>query len=244
MIIGKKLLLAREKEHFHAGFGIVGENLEQLSKKTHLLHPEEAAYYKSLQFDKRKTSYLLGRISAKEAVKVISKKELEYQRILVKAGVFQFPVVKNTDQNIQVSISHTDHLGVSVAFPEEHPLGIDIERIDYEKADVIATTLTNKEKAFVRSYFVKIPIGYTVLWTIKESLSKIIKTGFTSSPEIFEIKSVKKTGNQVICDFENFFQYKSISYILNNHVCSMAVPRKTEVDCSELWNSLKIAEQL
>ena len=244
MILGKKLLLEREKERYQAGFSIVGENLEQLSEKTNLLHPEEAAYYRSLQFDKRKISYLLGRISAKEAVKIISSKELDYQRILVKSGVFQFPVVKHTDQNIQVSISHCDNLGVSLAFPEEHPLGVDIERIDYDKADIIATTLTNKEKAFVRSYFVKIPIGYTVLWTIKESLSKIIKTGFTTSPEIFEIKSVKKTGNQVICDFENFFQYKSISYILNNYVCSVAVPKKTEVDLSELWNSLKMADHL
>jgi 4'-phosphopantetheinyl transferase len=239
MLLAKELLLQREKSNYTASFCIINEDLQKLSKRLVCLSPSEYAYYQNLRFDKRKHSYLLGRIAAKEAVMALSDKKLNYKNFFVDFGVFQFPVVKNTAQNIQVSISHCDDYGVSLAFPEDHPLGIDMEKIDHDKAHIIDTTLTSHEKKCIKANFVDVAEGNTVFWTIKESLSKIIKTGFTTDPEVFEIKSIKKSGNQFICDFKNFYQYKSVSYTANNYACTVVLPKKTSLDCHNIWLSFE-----
>lgn len=61
-----KIILKREDKNFHAGFCIIHEELETLVNSLSLLHPIEKSYYDSLKYERRKVSYMLGRIAAKK----------------------------------------------------------------------------------------------------------------------------------------------------------------------------------
>src|SRR5690349_10561122 len=108
------ILLRRENRNFNAGFCLLNEKLPDLKKCIGLLHPDEKGYYDTLKYDKRKASYLLGRIASKAAISNLLEEE-DMESISIGFGVFNFPVVqRSVGGNIQVSISHCDNFGVAL----------------------------------------------------------------------------------------------------------------------------------
>lgn len=59
-------------------------------------------------------------------------------------------------------------------------------------------------------------VAYTLLWNIKESLSKIIKTGLMIDFKILELESIELENGYHVGYFKNFPQYKSVSLIINS----------------------------
>ncbi|WP_062059827.1 4'-phosphopantetheinyl transferase family protein [Aquimarina longa] len=234
------IFFKREKSCFKGGFCVINKELSYLEKEISMLHPNEYAYYNTLRYDKRKTSYLLGKITAKGAISEILITQQTAHSILIQNGVFQFPVVKNIkEQNIQVSISHCDSYGVALAFPEEHPLGIDIEKISEDKIDVIKSYLCDKEISKLDSYSLTTAMGSTLMWTVKEGLSKILKTGLMIDFKVLEIETLEKIGTTYISSFKNFSQYKAISCHIEEYICSIVLPKNSFTDLSEFWHTLR-----
>ena len=92
------------------------------------LHPQEHNYFNSLTFEKRIRSYLMGRIIAKHVVAaLIGKKSLT--NIIIQSGSYTQPIIVSNKPNIQVNITHCDDFGAALAFPEAHPMRIDLERL-------------------------------------------------------------------------------------------------------------------
>ncbi len=195
-----------------------------------LLHPRERAYYDTLNFEKRKKTFLLGRYSVKQAVGALVG-EGNLQMILVRQGVFNQPVTLNVrDQLVNVSITHCDDIGAAVAFPEAHPMGIDVEKVDAKKNDVFETQITNREKELIRTIQHSYDSMLTLLWTAKESLSKVLKTGMTTPFNIYEVCKIEERDNCLISHFKNFAQYKTVSINVNQYVCSLTYPQKTDLN--------------
>lgn len=230
-----KILLQREQKDFDAGFCIMKGELPNLIKDISLLHPNEHAYYNTLKFDRRRTSYLLGRMAAKKAISEIVK-ELKYQSISIDFGIFQYPVVKNIE-NIQVSISHCGNLGVALAFPEEHPIGVDIEKVEQKKIAAIEKQISFNEFKLMLDCNLSLPVGCTAIWTIKEGLSKIFKTGLTMDFSLLELKSIEKVNSVYLSTFCHCAQYKAITYHSGDYVCSVILPKKTESELAHFWNA-------
>lgn len=219
----------RAEDKYATGFGLVSNIHSNTTDYHSLLHPEELKYLESLKYPIRRKSYLLGRISAKKALNQITSQPSS--SIFIDKGVFQFPVVNYIKQkNIQVSISHCNEFGIALAFPEIHPLGIDIERIDDNKIKTIQSQLTQKEILLSDSDNLPLNIFYTILWTIKESLSKILKTGLTLDFNFFEIASLKRSGQIWECTFTNFIQYKAVSFCIDEYIISVVLPKNTTMD--------------
>ena len=234
-----KILLRRKTSNFLVGFCIIRKEFPELEKQLFLLHPDEKKYYASLKFEKRKISYLLGRIAAKTAILELDSIKSTMQSFAINSGVFQFPVVKYIQyQNIQVSISHCDFFGVALAFPEEHPLGIDIEEIKEDRVDVMKTIICEKELDLMNNNLLSLAVGSTMVWTIKESLSKVLKTGLTLDFKFLEIESIEKVGVSYISTFKHFMQYKAISYKIGNYICSIVQPKKTFAEWDHFNNVL------
>jgi 4'-phosphopantetheinyl transferase EntD len=234
-----EILLRREVNSFKAGFCVIKKDFSDLIKEIYILHPEEHDYYESLRFNRRKNSYLLGRVSAKNAVLELLTKEPVIQSVSIQFGVFQFPVVKYIEnENIQVSISHCDNYGVAFAFPEEHPMGIDIEKINKDKLKTLKSAISYNEFDKIATSSLSVLIGSTLIWTIKESLSKALKTGLTVDFKILEIESLEKVGPVYVSTFIYFSQYKAISKKIGNYLCSVVLPKKTSTDLDCFWNAL------
>lgn len=224
-----KIILHRKKQAFNAAFGITKATLPELAADLSALHTIEKENYQRLQFDRRRQSYLLGRLAAKKAVTALT--GAASNSFYIDTGIFEFPVVKNAGENIQVSISHCDDIGAALAFPEEHPLGLDVERINGERSEVMQTQMSAAELAIIQNS----DILLTIAWTIKEALSKILRTGLTMDLRLAEIKSLQKTGNYYTAEFCNFAQYKAVAFCTENYACCVVLPGKTTADIDELY---------
>lgn len=225
-----KLLLKGMEETFKAGIcichlPITADYLEVLQ----YLHSQELNYYETLTVEKRKKSYLLGRYSAKHAVSALVGEE-NPQNILIKQGFFNHPIVINTNnQNVQVSISHCDDIGAAVAFPEAIPMGIDIELLDPNKTNVLESQMTEKEKKLIKSFPYSYSAMLILLWTAKEALSKVLKTGMMTPFQVYEINYLTVKHSCIVSSFKNFTQYKGISFNLGCYVCTIVHPKSTEI---------------
>lgn len=203
-------------EHYQ---GIIGD-----------LHPSEREYYDTLKFEKRMRSFLIGRYAAKRAVAALTG-ETDLAKILVRAGVFTQPIVSLPGHlNIQVSISHCDHLGAALAFPEDHPLGIDLEKIHLDKNNVLEKQMTPAEIELIKTQPDFYEAMLTLLWTAKEALSKVIKTGLMTPMKIYEINKIEHHGSYFLSYYKNFGQYKTISFKIENYICAITHPMKTKLD--------------
>lgn len=202
------------------------------------LHPKELAYFESLIYSKRQYSYLLGRYCAKHAIAAYINFH-PFREILIENGVFYYPVVTSSrESNLQVSISHTDTLGAALAFPEAHPMAIDVEKVCPSNIEIIKSQLSSAEKKLTFSGDEALQL--TLLWTLKEALSKVLKCGLTVPFEILEVESAEEKENFVTSSFKNFKQYQALSFLVDTTVCSLVYPIKTRLilDISSIQRSL------
>lgn len=231
-----KFELIRETNSYQAGFCILQADLPDLIPKFQLLHTEELAYYNTLRFDKRRHSYLLGRISAKKAIGAIAAYE-DLGKIAITSGIFQFPIVQySVTRNLQVCITHCDNLGIALSYPEAHPMGIDIEKTDKVNRDIIKEQFTLDEITLLKTVSLPETATTTMLWTMKEALSKILKTGLTMDMKVLEVQSLVKEGDSLyVGQFKHLIQYKAICCVSDPYICSLVIPRKTTVDLTKFW---------
>jgi 4'-phosphopantetheinyl transferase len=226
----RELALSREGQTFNAGLAFVQGDLNDLLLSRQLLNHNERVFFDSLQFDRRKTSYLLGRISSKNALMNFTGITIP-ESIWLDFGVFQFPIVRCREiHNVQVSLSHCNNIGVCIAFPESHPMGIDIEEVLIDKLSALEKQITESE----RGILINAAIGHlescTLIWTVKESLSKILKTGMMIDYGLLELDTLKMENGVWISTFTNFRQYRGFSCLFGNYVISWVLPRNTQVN--------------
>jgi 4'-phosphopantetheinyl transferase EntD len=199
----------------------------------HYLHEEELDYYTSLQVEKRKKSFLMGRFCAKKAIQLYTDIG-DYRKIIIRRGVFQQPVVTMPSySNIQVSITHCNDMGAALAFSEEHAMGIDIEKISREPT-AIESILTVNERNLIKTLSLNPTVALYLMWTAKEALSKILKTGFTTPPQVFEISRIEIHSDYVLSEYTNFSQFMATSYQAGDYMISIVHPKRTLMDLQTL----------
>ncbi|HZG80134.1 MAG TPA: 4'-phosphopantetheinyl transferase superfamily protein [Brevibacillus sp.] len=211
---------------------IMEEHASMLSWASEILHPNEYEYFRTLRYEKRQLSYLLGRLAAKKALSLLLD-ETDLTSMEIKSGVFQQPVVHYlSTETVGVSISHTGRYAVALAFPEVHPMAIDMETITLDHQEAIQTQLTSKEIEWLASCQLPVEVAGTLLWTIKEGLSKVLRTGLTIPCALMEINELRKIRAHDYYEsaFTHFRQYKSRSWIVHDQVVSIIYPVKSEMD--------------
>jgi 4'-phosphopantetheinyl transferase len=225
------LELCRENLRQHAVMFFSTDHIMQSGmecQSADVLHAVETAKFNSFQSQKRKGDFLLGRYCAKKALQALES-QLTLQEIHIDAGVFNQPVIKNPKSHYQVSISHTQSSAVALVFPEEQPMGVDVEMLSAESKAVLTGQFTDQENQLVLAYRDHIQDIVTLLWTAKESLSKILKTGLTLALHLLEVKTFEKKEDYYVVTFTYFNQYKSI-LITHNDVClGISMPRCTQL---------------
>lgn len=201
----------------------------EVQNETKMLHVRESVYYQSLQSEKRKRDYLMGRVAAKKAVGTLTG-ATEPDGFFIQSGIFTQPVlVLPSHPNVQVSITHSAYVGGAIAFPEVHPMGIDLERIIPDRRKALENQMTETEK----NAAIKMPTAYDtvlmLLWTAKEALSKVLKTGMMTPFSIFEVDRLEENEQYFLGYYRHFAQYKVVSFVAGKYACSITFPKKTEV---------------
>lgn len=235
------LTFLREDGIFKGAICLSGESFVNLQlKMDQYLHPTEKAYFSNLKFPRRQHSYLMGRYCAKHALAAYLNED-SFTDTLIENGVLSQPIVFHPHHNnLQVSITHSEILGGSLAFPESHPLAIDIEGISQDRVKTIETQILPGEKKLV-SNLEKINF-FTLLWTIKEALSKVLKCGCMMSFELLEIESIELHESYTLSTFKHFHQYQALSFKVRNSYCSIVYPKKSilEIDIPAIQKYLLV----
>ncbi|MGS2738238.1 4'-phosphopantetheinyl transferase family protein [Sinomicrobium sp. M5D2P17] len=227
----EKFALQRADGAFPAAIAMVNNSLAVLKETRHsFLHNNELNFFDTLKFPKVQHSYLLGRYAAKMALGVFMENSV-LTDLRIDSGIFQQPVLYLAEGgNVQLSISHTTEMGFAVVFPEEHPMGIDVEAINAEQSKTIKGVITSNEQNRLSLIDVDCNKSLTVLWTIKEALSKVLKTGLMTPFHLYEIENIERKDEIIVCSFINFPQYQSMSWISNGHAWSIVLPKKSILD--------------
>lgn len=94
-----------------------------------------------------------------------------------------------------IYFSHVDQLAVAIAFPERHPMGIDVEIVFPSNTDFLSSQFEKSELNLLSYLPLQKQEGLTLLWSAKEALSKVLKTGFTVPLKVFSIEKVENFGD-------------------------------------------------
>lgn len=189
------------------------------------LNQTELAYLAGLTFPRRRESFLLGRFAAKHALgAALSRADLP--ALEVTKGVFEQPVPLVP---AELSIAHSTGAAVAVACPAGHPIGIDLEFIDHAKADALASCITSAEEALVRCVPESMEVRRYLLWTIKESLSKVLRCGLMTPFKLLEVTALERDSSGAWCALlANFPQYKARAWLIEGYALSLLLPKNTE----------------
>jgi 4'-phosphopantetheinyl transferase len=142
--------------------------------------------------------------------------------------------------NLCVTLSHAGNYALALAFPEEHPMGVDIEEVNSRNVKIVEEQVTAAERQLIRELPGSQEAKLMMLWSAKEALSKILKTGLTTPLHVYEIHRASWNGEAFVAEFRHFTQYKALMFEFAGHACALAIPRLTEprLDIAELKRRL------
>lgn len=245
LIYVEKLMLKKYNEYFKVSLCFISlPTYVNRELAEEYLHSEELSYFDMVKHERRKRSYLLGRCSAKQAFMALVE-ENNPKNVLIIPGILGQPVIKYADkQDIQVSITHCDNLGAAIGFLEDLPMGIDIEKADPDKTAALESQMTSEEKEQAKSFSNSYYLMLTAMWTAKEALSKVLRTGLSTPFKIFEISNMEVEENYIISYFRHFGQYKAVSFDLGNYMCSIVLHKNIELDFDINFLKQKIKNQM
>lgn len=227
--------LFRDEDAYHCALSLLpsSQYAELEAQKELFFHASELKVFSRFKHENRKKSFLLGRYAAKQSLSKLCGEE-DLTKIQVIKGIFGQPVVKYKSSLWDVSISHCAEWAVALAFPLVHPMGVDVETVDSGRINAMKSQFTLDENQWVMS---KGPsqesILSTVVWTVKEGISKLIKSGFMSPFSIYELDLKKSEATHPalhVSYFRNFGQYKAVSLVSDHHVLSLVLPKLSILD--------------
>ncbi|HSI82693.1 MAG: 4'-phosphopantetheinyl transferase superfamily protein [Candidatus Methylacidiphilales bacterium] len=247
------------------------------------LSPYELAGYNNCGIEKRRMDYLLGRLAAKLAIYTLlqepesalqsSDSDIDQPRlsqlrsIEIALGAFTQPLARApqgggvaSSNNISPAVcyAHSDGVAVALAFPDGHPLGVDLEVVAERRVKMLKTQINDTELAgvlpsvYAGSSAPNVAEGmvvptetdaYTQAWCAKEALSKILRCGLTVPFEVLALKNTRVVSSPVPRlegEFKNFTQYRFESLTVGRFAFSLVLPRRT----TAAWPSEWLCERL
>jgi len=234
-LLGQAILVGLRREGYRESGAFAWVRTTQFAaiagRAGEFLHPEELAILRGFKAERRQASYLLGRYTGKSALGICVGPDFQPAQTVIAAGIFGQPVVQGQAwRPWGVSISHTDHLVCGLAFPEAHPMAIDVEEIDEARTKVMLTQIGGEERDHVQSVCGSIDLAATVVWTAKEALSKALRCGMTCPYELLEVSGLEERNGTFLGRFKNFGQYQYQSWRRGKTVVTIVLPKKTELE--------------
>jgi 4'-phosphopantetheinyl transferase len=226
------LHLTREARNFDIVLGGASESdySQIVAQAADFLASAEASYFGGLRFIRRQKSYLLGRYAAKLALEQ-ALNEPDLKALEIVPGAFGQPLVAYGSKTTPgIGISHCAGFAVALTFPLGHPMGIDLERIEPDREATIRTQLSRRELQWVDLDLPQRLALTTLIWTVKEALSKTLTTGLMSPIEIYHLSEFNLIGKEVWEGFfEKFGQYRFVGWLVGRHAMSIVLPKNTKI---------------
>jgi phosphopantetheinyl transferase len=106
------------------------------------------------------------------------------------------------DSSADISISHSNGIGWA-ALNHNGRIGIDVEQIEERSSAFLRDWFTEGEQRLCEENTSETKLLHTIVWTIKEALSKLLGTGFRIHPKCFEVQSINRELQTCTVQFHN-----------------------------------------
>lgn len=192
---------------------------EKNRPKIEVLSSKEAGIYSKFTSYKRKHEFIAGRIASKKAFFKLTSRDKncfeKFPSVSVLNDESGAPFIENSDLFVSISHSH----GIAVASVSKQTVGVDIEQIDPKRVSALKRMSEKYSSENVRDL--------AVLWTLKESLGKALRTGITKDFSHYNTKNFHCKNGIYRCDFENFSPFSGIAITDKQYAIAIVV------NCSE-----------
>lgn len=188
-----------------------------------VLSSKELEIFSKISSQKRQIEFIAGRKACKKALSNFINTETfssnknyrgfrSYSDISILPSNTGSPVITFPElSKLNVSISHSH--GIAIAAVSKNPIGIDIEKINPKKISALKHMNPDIET--------QDPTLLTVFWTLKEALSKALKTGIVKDFEFYNTKNYQCSNQIHRCEFENFPEYSGIAVTNNEYALAI-----------------------
>ena len=187
------------------------QDFKNLPKDNDWLTQQEKQILENLKFLKRRNEWRLGRWTAKNAVQKYfeSQKHLTFQDIHILTRENRSPYIKidNHENNIALSISHRERKALSAVSDNFNAIGCDLELIETRSELFITDYFTPNEVNIVTSHPDQKDIIANLIWSAKESVSKVVQLGLNLSTHDVDVHTIQ---------FENSSEWNDMDITLNN----------------------------
>ena len=202
------------------------------TKAAQWLTPAELQVVARYTHPRRRNSYLLGRMAAKEALLHLYP-GARATEIEIAQGVFRTPLVRGWPDvpGACVSISHDDRFACAIAAPDAHPVTLDIQEASGEHLAAMLSPLQEGERRIIDALHVPQAEAAALLWTAREALSKMLLTGFSASLSILEVASAEAVGGGWQSSFRHFSHVKAWSWRAGSGILTLVIPAKSTLQC-------------
>jgi phosphopantetheinyl transferase len=206
-------------------------------KEKNVFSPLEIQQFSRFELKKRRDSYALGRYATKKGILELFP-YIDAQSITVDIMSSGVPTLQGLE-NTEVSISHIPGFGVAAIFDKRGPMGIDFEKLSPEKLDVFKYLATAKDEVVLNELNEVGELSkYGSLWTIKEALSKVLRTGLKIDFEQLEVGSVNIENDVIKYSFKYFPQFEGVSFICGEYVLGIVCHKVDNYNFHELCQPL------
>ena len=246
-----KIIFPFFNSSFETHFCLASPSCESLEVwKENYIHPLEFLEHENLTNKRRRHDYLLRNYCVKQVILSCLKKPLNYTKHLhVAKGINSQAFLTNDriyHSHLQVSITHSETLGFSVAFEGLYPLGIDIEKINVQKFQSIESLMTSEEKRLTAALINMKELSTIILWTAKEALCKAVGGGLSVFSEITQVMGIFSNQSYTEILFKHFPGYRAYSFLFEDYIITIVFPytKRFEVNLHHIWEKLKEDMQL
>lgn len=211
---------------------------EHLQNTANFWHPTEKSLWSQLNYKRRQKQFLVGRLSGKvAAAQYLGLSELKQVAIL--KGPFEQPILQMGCRLIpELTISHTDNIGVAAVANPGYRLGIDFESFSKERTQSLRSILP---ETLGRPSASQLPLATRdyIEWTSYESLSKVLGVGLTFPFKKFQPKQTQSpTPGVWLRNWHDFLQYQTLSFETNTGILSLTLPADTSLIGGETISGL------
>jgi malonyl CoA-acyl carrier protein transacylase/phosphopantetheinyl transferase len=193
------------------------------------LHEDEREEFERLKLPKRQWEWMMGRIAAKDAVRVWHAREIGAGRMLHPAA---FAILKDERSRPYVapsamipnppSISISHSMDRAVAIAGTSPVGIDLETSHPDPA-VVEFACSNAEREIIHAESTNRPEASwpARLWAAKEAAGKAMGTGLNGRPTDFEAIDWEDDGQFVIVHHPTRNRFVVATHLDNGNVIAV-----------------------
>jgi phosphopantetheinyl transferase (holo-ACP synthase) len=188
---------------------------------------DELKKFHSVGSEKVKRQYCLGRILTKKALSSFVG-DFAFGDVSVLNEKNGCPFIRSSEYVIEyaVSITHTNDVVAALVFKNDFSFGTDIESPREKAKEALEAILTEKEP------IMRDLKNLTIAWTLKESLSKALNSGFYLPFDEFEISDISRDGDIFTCSYKKHPEFRGTAIFCDGNSFSFTYPSDVYPDFS------------